>query len=100
MNLPKPVAAYFAASVCPECFALDAVVRDEGKTHQGRAAIQQWQEESAKAYDATSEPFAAEDKDGQLVVSSRVSGNFPGSPVNLSFAFRLAGDQIVELEIQ
>jgi hypothetical protein len=100
MNLPKPVAAYFAADVCPECFAPDAVVRDEGKTHQGRAAIQQWQEASAQAYQATNEPVSAESKDGKLIVTSRVSGNFPGSPVNLAFAFRVVEDQIVELEIQ
>lgn len=100
MNLPQPLATYFANDVCPDCFAPEAVVRDEGKTHHGRAAIQQWQEESAKAYSATNEPFAVENKDGKWIVSSRVSGNFPGSPVNLDFAFRLVDDQIVELEVQ
>jgi hypothetical protein len=34
-----------------------------------------------------------------VIVTSRLTGNFPGSPVNLRFFFRLEGDQIESLEI-
>ena len=44
LNLPKPIAAYFAADksdgeAVSQCFTENAVVKDEGHTHKGRAAI-------------------------------------------------------------
>jgi len=33
------------------------------------------------------------------VVTSRLTGNFPGSPVDLRYFFRLEGDKIASLEI-
>jgi len=33
-------------------------------------------------------------------VTSKLSGDFPGSPVTLEFVFKLQGDKIVSLEIQ
>jgi len=104
LNLPKPVAAYFSAekagpeAVC-HCFTENAVVKDEGQTYKGQAAIKQWREEAAAKYEYTSEPFACEEKGGKLVVISRLTGNFPGSPVDLRFFFELQGDKIASLEI-
>jgi hypothetical protein len=34
-----------------------------------------------------------------VVVTSRLTGNFPGSPLNLRFFFGLDGDKIASLEI-
>jgi hypothetical protein len=34
-----------------------------------------------------------------FVVACRLTGNFPGSPVDLRFIFELEGDKIVSLEI-
>lgn len=100
LNLPEPVAAYFAADLSyADCFAEDAVVRDEGNTHNGRAAILQWRAESARRFSYTSQPFAVEKAGEKWLVSSRVSGDFPGSPVELEYAFRLSDQQIVELTI-
>jgi hypothetical protein len=45
-----------------------------------------------------SEPLACEQKDGK-VVTCRLTGNFPGSPVNLRFFFGLEGDKIASLEV-
>jgi hypothetical protein len=36
---------------------------------------------------------------GRTVVTSHVAGDFPGSPVDLRYFFRLENDKIVELEI-
>jgi hypothetical protein len=104
INLPKPVDAYFAADrgdseAFAQCFAENAVVKDEGHTYQGLSAIKQWKAETSKKYIYTSEPFACEDKDGTTIVTSRVTGNFPGSPVDLHYFFSLEGDKIVSLEI-
>jgi hypothetical protein len=39
-------------------------------------------------------------EEGDLArVAAKVSGNFPGSPVELTFAFRIEGDQIAGLGI-
>ena len=104
LNLPKPVAAYFTADkgdgdAVSRCFTEDAVVKDEGHTHRGRAAIKAWKTDAAAKYEYTSEPFAWEEKDGKTIVSSHLVGNFPGSPVDLRFFFKLEGDKIGSLEI-
>src|SRR5262245_15223143 len=104
LNLPKPIAAYFAADrgdseAVAQCFTENAVVKDEGHTYQGRAAIKKWKADASAKYEYTSEPFACEAKDGKLVVTARLTGNFPGSPVDLRFFFELQSDKIASLEI-
>ena len=100
LALPQPLAAYFAADLTSaDCFHQEAVVRDENATHRGRAAIQRWREESARKYNYSVQPLAVRREDQRWLVSSRVTGNFPGSPVELQYAFQLADSQIVELEI-
>ena len=63
------------------------------------AAIRQWKEDASTRYQYTSEPVACEPRDGAVVVNSRLTGTFPGSPVNLRFFFVLEGDAITSLEI-
>ena len=104
LKLPKPVAAYFAADradgeAVSQCFTENAVVKDEGNIYNGRAAIKKWKEEASAKYQYTCEPLACDDTDGKIVVTCRLTGNFPGSPVDLRFAFELKGEQIVSLEI-
>jgi hypothetical protein len=104
LDLPGPVAAYFAAdreggAAVARCFAEVAVVKDEGRTYRGRAAIRQWKEEVSTKYQYTSEPLACEARDGTVVVTNRLTGTFPGSPVDLRFFFVLEGDTIASLEI-
>ena len=103
LDLPGPIAAYFAADregaeAVSRCFTENAVVKDEGRTNRGRTAIRQWKEEVSTKYQYTCEPFACEERDG-TVVTSRLTGTFPGSPVNLRFVFVLEGDQIASLEV-
>jgi hypothetical protein len=104
LDLPKPIATYFAADTndsetLSQCFTENAVVKDEGHTHKGRAAIKKWKADVSAKYGYTSEPFACEQKDGKTLVTSRLTGNFPGSPVDLRFFFALEGDKIASLEI-
>ena len=104
LDLPEPIAAYFTADkgdsdAVSQCFTENAVVKDEGRTYNGRAAIKKWKADASTKYQYTSEPLACERKDGRTVVSSRLTGNFPGSPVNLRFFFGLEGDKIATLEI-
>jgi len=82
-----------------QCFAEDAVVRDEGRTIEGLAAIKQWKAETKKKYQHTVEPLASVQKDDKTIVTNRLTGNFPGSPIELEFVFTLDGNKIASLEI-
>ncbi len=104
VDLPTPIAAYFAADkgdadAVAGCFTENAVVLDEGHTHNGRAAIREWKAETSRKYIYTCEPFASEEQDGETIVTCLLIGNFPGSPVNLRFFFRLDGDKIASLRV-
>lgn len=105
MDLPKPIAAYFEADrsrdadAVAKCFAADGVVKDERKRHQGHEAIRRWKAEASKAYTYRVEPHTiARDKD-RTIVTGTVTGNFPGSPVDLRYFFTLQGESIAELKI-
>ena len=105
VDLPIPIAIYVDAEnrgdaeALAECFAEDAVVRDEGRTIAGLAAIKQWKAETTKKYQPTIEPLASVQKDGRTIVTNRLTGNFPGSPIELEFVFTLDGNKIVSLDI-
>jgi hypothetical protein len=106
IDLPKPIAAYFAAESAGDagalarCFARDGVVRDEGGSFTGRAAIERWNADARAKYHHMVVPLNATTRDGVTVVIGRVSGEFPGSPVELQHVFRLDGDEIASLEIR
>ena len=74
-------------------------MRDEGKTIEGLAAIKQWKAETKRKYQHTVEPLALVQKDGRIIVTNRLTGNFPGSPIELEFVFTLDGNKITSLEI-
>jgi hypothetical protein len=104
LNLPDPIAAYFEADKrdgesVARCFTDQAVVKDEGATHVGPAAIKAWKTAASAKYSYSSEPFAVEQKDSQYIVSSRLTGSFPGSPVDVRFIFRFERGKIAFLEI-
>lgn len=104
LDLPRPAADYFAADTVDSdavaaCFTENAIVKDEGHTYQGRAAIKKWKADVSIKYQYTCEPSACEQSDGKTVVTCRLTGNFPGSPVDLRFFFELEGDKIASLEV-
>jgi SnoaL-like protein len=105
IRLPKPIEIYFASenahdsAALDTSFAADATVRDESKTIEGLAAIKAWRIETGKKYNHIIEPLAIAERDGKVIVTGKVSGNFPGSPINLDHVFELRNDQIVSLKI-
>jgi hypothetical protein len=104
IQLPAPIANYFAADSgnatnVAECFAENGVVVDENHTYSGRDAIRQWKESSKTRYKYTSTPTASDKEGEKVVVTSRVAGDFPGSPVDLRYIFELDGDRIASLLI-
>ncbi len=104
LDLPEPIAAYFEADkrgcdAVARCFTSQAVVKDEGQTHSGPDAIKAWKTAASAKYSYVAEPLALEQRDGRFIVTSRLTGNLPGSPVDLRYAFRLARRKIAFLEI-
>lgn len=106
MKPPDIITRYFQATnagltdeACL-CFSTDARVEDEGNTWSGREAIRNWLRETTDNYQPRSEPLHSEDKNGVTEVRARVSGNFPGSPVELDFQFTITGETISNLSIQ
>lgn len=105
IELPAPIAGYFAAdqgsdaAPLASCFTEDAIVKDEGRTYSGRDAVRRWKVESSTRYTYTVDPFAIADEAGRSVVTAHLTGDFPGSPVDLRYCFTLQGDLIAALEI-
>jgi uncharacterized protein (TIGR02246 family) len=105
-ELPAPIAAYIAGSnahdagACATCFTDDGVVQDEGRDRRGNAAIRAWMEEVSAKYRPTVDVIDIAETDDKTIVIGRVSGDFPGSPIELRYTFTLAGDKIARLEIR
>jgi hypothetical protein len=106
ITLPEPIAAYVAAdnagddAALAACFAADAVVRDEGRTIRGLDAILAWKAEAKRKYRYMVEPLAMAEEDGRTLLTARVAGQFPGSPVDLRYVFGFADGRIASLEIR
>jgi hypothetical protein len=106
ITLPATIDLYFASenardpSVIEQCFAAGAVVRDEGKTITGVAAIKAWRIETGEEYRHIVEPLSVSTRDTKVVVTAKVSGNFPGSPIKLEHVFEIEDGQIAALEIR
>src|SRR6478672_12285633 len=101
LELPKPIAQYFAAGhardaqALARCFVDDGVVHDEGGTFRGTNAIRDWNAAARKKYQHTVEPQSVIQRDGATIVAGKVAGDFPGSPVTLDHIFRLKGKKIL-----
>lgn len=105
MYLPPAIQAYFEADkkgdsqTIINCFAPDAIVHDEGRSHSGHHAIGRWWEAAKARYQYVVEPLEASGNGQVTKVKGRVTGTFPGSPTTLALAFRLTGEKIAALEI-
>ena len=105
MHLPRPLSTFFRAENANDlealalCFISSATVLDEGRTIEGVDAIKRWMDDAKRKYQHTVEPLELTEREGKSVVTARVSGNFPSSPVNLEHIFKLRGGKIASLEI-
>ena len=105
LQLPVPIERYIQIAnsdtpeAVPECFAPDAIVRDEGQTYEGVAAIKDWMAATKKKYGHTVTPLELAERGGRSVLKARLAGSFPGSPVTVNFSFVLDGGKIRALAI-
>lgn len=105
-EIPRPVAVYLEAEEAKDverfddCFAADAIVHDEGHDHRGIPAIKAWKSEADAKYQTLVEPLGTTSEGPVTTIRARVSGTFPGSPIELRFMFTVKNDRIQELEIK
>jgi hypothetical protein len=105
MMLPNTVQQYLQAANAHDavavaaCFSEQGTVRDEGRTHQGHAAIRAWHSKTSADYAVTATALAWKPHAHGGVVTAQVAGNFPGSPLALSFNFTFGAHAIDQLEI-
>ncbi|WP_386079149.1 nuclear transport factor 2 family protein [Vreelandella sp. F11] len=105
LSLPDAITIYFTisngadASHIANCFTQDACVFDEGETHRGHTAIQSWLRATRAKIVYRVQPVSVSHQDNTVVVAATVTGDFPGSPVQLDHTFQLADAQIQSLEI-
>ena len=105
MKLPTTIAEYFEAANSHDadrvaaCFAENAVVRDEGGEIRGKSAVRGWAEDTRRKYRYRAEVVKAEQEADRIIVTAHLSGDFPGSPIDLRYRFKLASSTIIALEI-
>ena len=105
MNLPKVVAELvetqnnFDSVAYANCFSETAVVFDEGKTHTGKREIERWIADSNERYKATIKPVSFKEKENESLLMAETSGNFPGSPIVLTYHMEIADELIQSLKI-
>jgi hypothetical protein len=105
LQLPEPIERFIASEnthgceAIEECFVPDATVRDEGRTRTGLNEIAAWRRETKARYRHTVKALAVANRAGKTVVTTELTGDFPGSPVTIDFVFQLNGDRIVSLQI-
>jgi ketosteroid isomerase-like protein len=103
LELPGPVAAYLAADKAKDldliarCSADDALVHDEDHDYRGLDAIKAWKREADAKYRYIMEPLEASVNDATVKMHARLTGDFPGSPVEVDYTFTLANDKITSL---
>lgn len=94
-DVPKQVAAYLAAEAAKDadaisrCFTEDRVVRDEGLDYRGRDAIRQWKAAADANYNYILAPLGGRVEENKVTVRARLTGDFPGSPIELDHIFTL-----------
>lgn len=102
MKLHPTIRAYFDADGATplHVFAPDAIVADEGHRHIGHEAIDAWWGEATAKYQAVAEPLEVNANGEVHEVRAKVTGQFSGSPITLTFEFRMTDDRVAALEIR
>jgi ketosteroid isomerase-like protein len=106
LDVPKPVGEYLAAEEVKDadalsrCFSEDGIVHDEGQEYHGRDSIRQWKQAADAKYRYVLQTVHVQNFGDLVTVRARLTGEFPGSPVELDHIFKLSNNKIVSLEIR
>jgi hypothetical protein len=104
--LPEVISRYFEIDADRDdeaiiaLFAGDATVTDEGATHRGLEQIRAWRAGPVQKYTYTTELFSSNAVAAdRYLVTGRLTGNFPGGIVDLTWDFTIADGRITQLVI-
>jgi len=105
--LPEIAAAYVQATNNHDaaafiaCFCENAVVNDAGREFRGIAAIKAWSDQEIMAALVTLEVLDVTRRDGEVIVATRVDGNFDRTglpdPLIINHHIAVQGDKIAQL---
>ena len=105
IELPPVIASFFHATNTREfadflsLFTADAHVNDEANDYYG-AEIGRWIDRATADTKPTADVTDITRDGQQLVVTAQLSGNFPGSPIQLRYYFTLKDAKIATLLIK
>lgn len=103
--LPENVQLFYQANaenisfVIPKCFTSDATVKDENIKYVGYSEISKWLSEAIAKYKFRAEPLLILEANDHFSVLTKVSGDFPNSPIEITYQFKLNNNQIASMEI-
>ncbi|HWX93416.1 MAG TPA: nuclear transport factor 2 family protein [Terriglobales bacterium] len=106
LDVPKPGAEYLAAEEVKDadalsrCFSEDGIVHDEGQEYHGRDSIRQWKQAADAKHRYVLQTVHVQNLGDLVTVRARLTGEFPGSPVELDHIFKLSNNKFVSLEIR
>ena len=106
LDAPEPIAAYLAAEEAKDadalsrCFVEAGIVHGEVRDYRGRDAIRQWKQGADEKYRYALQMVNAQMHGDEVTVRARLTGEFPGSPVELDHIFKLSNNKIASLEIR
>jgi hypothetical protein len=105
MRLPKAIAQYVKGQNARDvaailaCFSKNAFVHDEGQDYRGEDKIKGWIEGTLKKYEFTIDPLAISGSSAG-VLTAKLSGSFPRSPVMLDFRYEIGDGRVSSLVIE
>lgn len=71
-----------------------------GQDYHGRGSIRQWKQAADAKYRYVLQTVNVQTLGVLVTVRARLTGDFPGSPVEVDHIFRLSSDKIASLEIR
>jgi hypothetical protein len=82
-SLPEIILVYFHSANTSQTeaaclFRVRCDRDDEGRDHAGTTAIREWIEDTKRKYEPKVEPIRVQESGEKTIVTSSVSGNFPG----------------------
>jgi len=103
--LPESVKLFYEAdaenlsSIIQKSFTSDATVKDENLIYSGHLEINKWLSEAIAKYKFRAEPIQILETNDHFSVLTQVSGDFPNSPIEITYQFDLNNNRITSLEI-
>ena len=79
-----------------QCFTHDALVHDEGRDYRGAAEIRAWSDGVIEKYQLSMKVRDVVEEGHEIKLTSLVSGNFEGSPAELTYLLRIRDGKIAE----